>query len=204
MNDVRRPFARLATAAWLLVLLCAGCASAPGSYVVLLRDPDGSTGKVMVTDARGARLLERAGQATALDGRSTQPFDLASDQVARDFGVAIAARPPLAEALVIRFERGGARLPPESLPALQAFVERLKQWPVPEVVVVGHTDTVGDVAFNERLGLARARAVAAALVAQGVEAFSLQVETRGERSPAVATGDEVDEPANRRAVVTVR
>src|SRR5690606_34900750 len=67
------------------LLVMAGC-STPKSYVTLLSSPDGTTGKVFVTDASGSRVLERAGQATALDGRAATTFEVSAEQVDRDFG----------------------------------------------------------------------------------------------------------------------
>ena len=185
-------------------LLCAGCASPPGSYVVLLPDADGSTGRLAVTDARGTRVLERPMQALPLDRRGDEGFAPTEGQLQQDFGAALAVRPPLPETLVVRFERSGARLSAADLEALRAFAERVRRRPAPELLVVGHTDTVGGTVFNERLGLARAQAVVAVLVAEGVTPLSLTLQSRGERMPAVHTADEVDEPRNRRVVITVR
>ena len=58
----------VAAAAWVLVSLLAGCASGPGSYVALLRSPDGSLGSVVVRSAQGEQVLSQAFNATALDG----------------------------------------------------------------------------------------------------------------------------------------
>lgn len=68
-----------------------------------------------------------------------------------------------------------------------------------DIEIVGHTDSVGDDASNEALSLARAEAVAAALVAAGVDADRLIVTGEGERSPVAAneTDAGVDNPAGR-------
>lgn len=71
------------------------------------------------------------------------------------------------------------------------------------VVVVGHTDTSGSPRYNVRLSERRAKAVADALVGLGVAQSSLQVDWRGEADPAVATGDGVKEPLNRRSTITI-
>ena len=71
------------------------------------------------------------------------------------------------------------------------------------VVVVGHTDSSGSTAYNQRLSERRAKAVADALVQRGVAQTSLQVDWRGEAQLAVPTGDGVKEPLNRRATISV-
>jgi outer membrane protein OmpA-like peptidoglycan-associated protein len=71
------------------------------------------------------------------------------------------------------------------------------------VVVVGHTDTSGDAAYNDDLSQRRANRVRNALVAGGVNPNNTRVDTfaEGEMSPAVKTGDGVPERANRRVTV---
>jgi outer membrane protein OmpA-like peptidoglycan-associated protein len=71
------------------------------------------------------------------------------------------------------------------------------------VVVVGHTDSSGSNAYNQRLSERRAKAVADALVGKGVAQTKLQVDWKGEGQLAVPTGDGVKEPLNRRATISV-
>ena len=71
------------------------------------------------------------------------------------------------------------------------------------VVVVGHTDTSGSAAYNVRLSERRAKAVADALVGMGVAQTALSVDWKGETQPAVATGDGVKEPLNRRSTIDI-
>jgi len=71
------------------------------------------------------------------------------------------------------------------------------------VVVVGHADTSGSQRYNVRLSERRAKAVADALVGAGVNQTALSVDWKGETMPAVATGDGVKEPLNRRATIDI-
>jgi OmpA-OmpF porin, OOP family len=70
--------------------------------------------------------------------------------------------------------------------------------------VVGHTDRVGTVPYNDALSLRRAERVQAQLVQLGIPAAQIQAAGRGERAPLVPTEDEVAEPRNRRVEITVR
>ena len=49
----------------------------------------------------------------------------------------------------------------------------------------------------------RAKAVADGLVSQGLNATAVAVDWKGESAPAVATGDGVKEPLNRRSTVSI-
>jgi outer membrane protein OmpA-like peptidoglycan-associated protein len=77
-----------------------------------------------------------------------------------------------------------------------------------EVVVTGHTDTLGGTEDNDSLSLERATAVAAklkdSLAAHGVAADAVTVVGRGERDLLVTTRDQKAEPRNRRVEITVR
>ncbi|MGF1501968.1 MAG: OmpA family protein [Paracoccaceae bacterium] len=71
------------------------------------------------------------------------------------------------------------------------------------VSIVGHTDTVGSVQYNQRLSEARARRVAQALVDRGIPADIMVLAGRSELEPARITGDGVREPLNRRAEISL-
>ena len=70
--------------------------------------------------------------------------------------------------------------------------------------MIGHTDRVGTVPYNDALSLRRAERARDELVKAGVPADRIRVEGRGEREPLVATADEVAEPRNRRVEIDVR
>ena len=71
------------------------------------------------------------------------------------------------------------------------------------IVIVGHADTSGSAAYNERLSDRRARTVADALVAQGVNGGAIAVDGLGETALARPTADGVREPLNRRATIDI-
>jgi outer membrane protein OmpA-like peptidoglycan-associated protein len=72
-----------------------------------------------------------------------------------------------------------------------------------QVVVVGHADTVGSPRYNIELSERRAGTVRDELVRQGVKAERIATSGRGESDPMVQTGDNVREPQNRRASITI-
>jgi len=70
--------------------------------------------------------------------------------------------------------------------------------------VVGHTDSSGSPAYNQKLSNRRADAVKRALVAKGIPAANVTTEGKGEGQLLVQTGPNVREPSNRRAQILPR
>ncbi|MCW2236810.1 OmpA family protein [Azospirillum canadense] len=72
------------------------------------------------------------------------------------------------------------------------------------VHVIGHTDTSGSPAYNQRLSVRRAEAVKSSMVAKGIPATNITTEGKGESQLLVQTGPNVREPSNRRAQILPR
>jgi peptidoglycan-associated lipoprotein len=184
-----------------LAALLGACAG-PRSYVALLTSPDGTLGQVTVTGPQGAQVLTQDHTAAALDGK-TPPFEVTPEQLQKDFGAALAARPPLPEQFLLYFNQG-SELTPESKQLLARLLERAKARKALDISVIGHTDTQGASAANQTLALARANAMAEQLRSLGLEDAVMVVESHGERNLLVPTADEVAEPRNRRVEITLR
>lgn len=69
--------------------------------------------------------------------------------------------------------------------------------------VVGHTDTMASVEYNQGLSERRAKRVADALAERGVPSGAMTLAGRSENELAVQTGDQVREPLNRRVEITL-
>ena len=63
------------------------------------------------------------------------------------------------------------------------------------IIAVGHTDSVGGDAYNQKLSVQRAESVKAYLVAKGVPATRLEAVGKGEADPVVECKDEKKRPA---------
>jgi outer membrane protein OmpA-like peptidoglycan-associated protein len=71
------------------------------------------------------------------------------------------------------------------------------------ITVVGHTDTSGSAAYNQRLSVRRANVVVEALVDMGARRAAIQASGVGKSDLAVPTPDGVKEARNRRSVIAL-
>ncbi|HXJ53459.1 MAG TPA: OmpA family protein [Burkholderiales bacterium] len=121
------------------------------------------------------------------------------------FHDAIAALPPRPVSFLLYFVTGTDDLTDASKLELGRMLEELRRREVADIVVIGHTDRVGNEQANDELSLARAERVKAEFVAQGIaSAERIRAAGRGEREPVVPTENDVDEPLNRRVEINVR
>ncbi|MFT7491571.1 MAG: OOP family OmpA-OmpF porin [Pseudohongiellaceae bacterium] len=67
-----------------------------------------------------------------------------------------------------------------------------------EVALVGHTDSVGKIDYNQKLSERRAQSVADYMISQGVVASAITISGRGETSPAASNTSREGRAKNRR------
>jgi outer membrane protein OmpA-like peptidoglycan-associated protein len=202
MSDRARRAAIAAACAALLGVL-GGCANR-GTVVLIPADSGEKTAVTVRQDGRELLLDEPYAAANFTHLFGAQPYRSSADEVQARFGATLAARPEPPATFVLYFVEGNEALTDDSSRLLDTIVADIAKRPAPEVSVVGHTDTIGNEAFNDALGLRRAEAVVAVLVQRGVAAADIVASSRGERDLAVSTADDVAEPRNRRVVIVVR
>ena len=183
-----------------------GCDHVPDpARVILLPEPDGSVGKIIVSANGTEQLLEKAYAGVEVDAGRTASIQESASVVQERYGSVLGARPPRAVSYVVHFAKGSATdLAPESIPVVEQMKAEMVARPVPEITVIGHTDRVGKVEANDALSLKRAETVRDILLRTGVKAEGMEVVGRGEREPLIPTADEVAEPRNRRVEISVR
>ncbi len=195
---MNKPTVSVALAA---LLVLAGCAS---ERVVLLPSADGRASAVVIRDTRGEIVLDKPYAAAKRSLDANKVYQSSPEEVKERFALTLAAQPLRPSSYVLYFEAGGNVLTPESQAALATIRQEIAERPASEVMVIGHTDRVGNVDGNDRLSKTRAEGLRDLLIESGVPADKLEAVGRGERDPLVPTDDEVDEPKNRRVEISVR
>ncbi|SUD91719.1 OmpA family protein [Psychrobacter phenylpyruvicus] len=104
---------------------------------------------------------------------------------------------------VINFEVDKADIPEVNKAVLDRAVEVMKNVPEMELMILGHTDSDGDDAYNKELSQRRAEAVKAYLVSKGADASKLMTKGMGETDPIATNETENGKFRNRRIEFTV-
>ncbi len=174
--------------------------------VILLPGPDGKVGSVVVKSEGGEQTLNTAYAGVGVDSSGKLIAETGSaDSVKKRYGNLMDAAPPRPVSFTVYFTSGSAtQLDFISKAAIGSVKSELAGRPAPEITVIGHTDTMGDLVANDALSLERAATVRDMLQETGIKAVSMEVAGRGEREPIIRTPDDTDEPLNRRVEISVR
>jgi OOP family OmpA-OmpF porin len=87
---------------------------------------------------------------------------------------------------------------PEAYPLLDDVVSILERNPDMEVEVQGHTDSIGDAAYNQGLSEKRAKAIMDYLASHGIASYRLSAKGYGETLPIASNETEEGRAKNRR------
>ena len=191
-------------------VLLTGCA-APRVEVVLLTQHDCRRSAVQdTTGAANEKLSHPYQRFVAVTDKAARVDDADPAEVMRAFQPVFAVRPVQPQRFTVYFDRGVAGLTPASQATFLQLFSAAQQRPGADIMVIGYTDTVGSTESNELLSKQRAEDVRTLLmqaqlfVMHQVPLQRIETVGRGERSLAVPTEDEVDEPRNRRVEILLR
>jgi outer membrane protein OmpA-like peptidoglycan-associated protein len=111
--------------------------------------------------------------------------------------------PPVRETqtFLVFFDFDSAQLTPAARDTISTAVNAVRAGGSARLQVVGHTDTSGSPAYNQRLGQRRADAVQGEMVRLGLPAGIIATRSAGESELRVRTADGVREAQNRRAEI---
>ena len=191
----------------LAAAVAAGCACkapvTPALFVVV-PSSDGHVGKIVVTHGSESRVIDAAWTGQRVSSSGVESAKLSEGEVRAAFGSTLSALPGRPTSFMLYFLEGRDELTTESREELDKVFAELKRRPLPDIVVIGHTDSVGGLTYNDKLSLARAERMREMMVGLGIPAERIEAAGRGKRELLVPTDDNISEPRNRRVEINVR
>jgi outer membrane protein OmpA-like peptidoglycan-associated protein len=185
------------------IVLLAGCPR-QALFVVLPNAESGGVGAITVEEGKTLTTLDQPYATAESRAGGSAPVEESRGNIGVIFRSAIAAQPILPHHFRLYFILGSNELTPQSQAAYRAAFDDVKQRPVYEIEVIGFTDTLGNLRYNQALSLSRAAAIRDILVRDGLDRQAISVAGRGKRDLLVPTADQTPEPRNRRVEITVR
>jgi OOP family OmpA-OmpF porin len=114
---------------------------------------------------------------------------------------------PVAEKITfaadVLFDFDKATIKPEGRSKLDDLANKVKGVNLEVVIAIGHTDSIGEDAYNQRLSVRRAESVKAYLVSRGIEPNRVYTEGKGEKQPIASNKTKDGRQKNRRVEIEV-
>ena len=114
---------------------------------------------------------------------------------------------PVAEKITLAadvlFDFDKAVLKAEGKSKLDDLATKVKAINLEVVIAIGHTDSIGSDAYNQKLSVRRAEAVKAYMVSKGVEPNRIYTEGKGEKQPVASNKTKEGQQKNRRVEIEV-
>ena len=101
------------------------------------------------------------------------------------------------------FDFDKAVVKPAGKAKLDDLVAKIKGINLEVIIAVGHTDSIGSDAYNQKLSVRRAEAVKAYLVSKGIEKNRVYTEGKGEKQPVASNKTKEGRAKNRRVEIEV-
>ena len=102
------------------------------------------------------------------------------------------------------FETGSYNLFPGGFDRMRSLAQTLNNYPKSNVIIKGHTDSVGEESFNQRLSEQRADRVRQFLIAEGVNPARITAIGFGESMPVSSNATTEGRQQNRRVEIEIR
>jgi outer membrane protein OmpA-like peptidoglycan-associated protein len=106
-----------------------------------------------------------------------------------------------ASGLLYDFDSDAVRA--EAAQNLRSLVQSLGKYPNTDLLIVGHTDSVGTSEYNQMLSTRRAKSAGDYLVGQGVSAGRVRTAGRGETEPISPNETDAGRQLNRRVEIAI-
>ncbi len=153
----------------------------------------------MISHARNLETKRAQNAATAAQQRAQK-----LEQVLGEYQAEETSRGTLLIINDLLFASGGTKLEAESANRLQPLLQYLLSNPKREIIIEGHTDSVGPANVNKRLSLQRAEIVKEYLMTHGIAENRIEARGFGEEVPVATNTTNAGRKLNRRVEIVIK
>lgn len=192
-------------ATWMIMLI-ASVFNAPITTVVLAENGKKHNAIVIQTDV-GSTVIDKPGQYVNLTSKNNAPSSvqtMTKETMDKKFNAVQKAAPLKPVHVNLYFKNDSNDLTDESADKLTNILKMIKDRMPCDVNIIGHTDTMGQASYNEKLALERAIYVKKWVLSSNVDLNNLEVKSYGESDLLVETKDNISEAKNRRVEIFIK
>ncbi|KPK09288.1 MAG: hypothetical protein AMJ64_00955 [Betaproteobacteria bacterium SG8_39] len=194
---------------WLSVVAAAGLALSAASFNVAAQSKDGhwvDAGQTVWKDGSG--MCWKSGYWTPAMAIEECDPDLIKKPGRPAPAPAAQPRPrPVAQKVTLAadvlFDFDKSVIKPEGRARLDDLVSKIGGINLEVVIAIGHTDSIGSDAYNQKLSVRRAESVKAYMISKGVPANRIYTEGKGEKQPVASNKTKDGRAKNRRVEIEV-
>ncbi|MDX8394340.1 MAG: OmpA family protein [Mariprofundales bacterium] len=159
-----------------------GCFVIPKSFVVLVENTTGGVGAVSFGNKLGKQNINQANMAIGMNDSQApnKPFAMSKKDIQNIFSQTMQNLPKEPIMLSVYFSYNKDSLPKTERRTFRKLVREIRKRNSPEILIIGHTDTVGSMRYNHYLATQRALEVWRLLVSVGVDSKQMRISARPE------------------------
>ena len=175
-------------------------ACAPTTTLILMPDESGKLGSITTRSSGEVRVLDKPYERVTTSRVPLLPPSVdrpTEAQVYRDYDPLIKAQSLPSLTFTVYFSRGSADLAENARALIPEIIRGIRARVPAAITIIGHTDTTGTDAINNRLSLERAQTVERVLREGVPYQDAVKMQSFGSRGLIVPTPPNVDEPRNR-------
>ena len=155
-------------------------------------------------------VVKNTPKVTGFVGAGAKPTPLSKEEVEQillQVRTAHEKPKPVAEKVTfaadVLFDFDKSVIKPEGRSKLDDIASKVKGVNLEVVIAIGHADSVGSDAYNQRLSVRRAESVKAYMVSKGIETNRVYTEGKGEKQPVADNKTKEGKAKNRRVEIEV-